>query len=257
MRIPIEQQIKDISRIKEEVNVKQNGKVLYVTVSGSDLYGFPSPDSDIDYRGTYLTGSFNLLGLKRFRDVIEIDPDIVMFEVGKEIGLALAGNCNVLEHINSIPIYRTAEYLQLKILLNNTIGKRGLYNSYRGLATFNYKKFILQGKKSFKKYLYVFRGLMAGIHVMETGKIQPNIEELNRYFKIKEVSELIIMKKNGTEEAGAEELKESGKLDSLIPPLYERLDRTYLKSEMPEKPDEQDINFLNHWLIELRVDNLK
>jgi len=224
-----------------------------VIVSGSHLYGFPSKDSDVDYRGTYITGTENLLGLHGKRSVIELKPDIVMFELGKELNLAIKGNCNVLEHINAEPIYRTAESLELKQMVNNTFGKRGLYNSYRGMSMFNYKKFILKGKKTYKKYLYVFRGLMAGIHALQTGRIQSNLIELNKYFKIPLVKELIKYKKEGAEKEEISDLVDSGALDEIIPELFERMDKAYDRCKISPKPDENGIMKINSWLIEQRV----
>jgi len=253
MRVPIEEQIKAVSLIKQKVDTSQNGRVIYITISGSDLYGFPSKDSDVDYRGTYITGTENLLGLGRKRDVIEMKPDIVMFELAKEINLAVKGNCNVLEHINAEPVYRTAESLELKQMVNNTFGKRGLYNSYRGMAMFNYKKFILRGKKTYKKYLYVFRGIMAGTHALQTGRIEPNIITLNKYFKIPLVKTLIKYKTGGAEKEEVSDLVDSGELDALIPPLFERMDKAYDRCKISEKPDEDGLEEINSWLIEQRV----
>ena len=253
MRVPIEEQIKAVSAIKQKVDTSQNGKVIYITISGSDLYGFPSKDSDVDYRGTYIMGTENLLGLSRKRDLIEMKPDIVMFELGKEINLAIKGNCNVLEHINAEPIYRTAESLELKQMVNNTFGKNGLYNSYRGMATFNYKKFILRGKRTYKKYLYVFRGIMAGTYALQTGRIQPNIVELNKYFKIPLVKTLVQHKLDGAETQEVSDLVDSGELDALIPPLFERMDKAYDRCKIQPKPDEEGTEQINQWLIEQRV----
>ena len=248
----LEEQIKIVSKIKSKTNIDQNGRVIYIIISGSHLYGFPSKNSDVDYRGAFVTGTENLLGLHRKRDVIEMKPDIVMFEIAKEIGLAIKGNCNVLEHINAEPIYRTAESVELRQLVNNALSKKGLYNSYRGMATFNYKKFILRGQKTYKKYLYVFRGILAGIYVLQTGRIQPNMVELNTYFKIPELKTLIKHKLNGTEKEEVEDLKESGRLDELIPPLFEKMDKAYLKSKIPDNPEESDLSKINSWLIDLR-----
>jgi uncharacterized protein len=254
-RIPIEEQIAVIAQIKKELNTKQNGKLLYLTISGSDLYGFPSQNSDVDYRGAYITGTHNLLGIRRISDVVELKPDIVLFEVKKEIGLALESNCNVLEHLNAPAIYKTPESMDLTRLLNNSITKEGVYNSYRGMAMFNYKKFILQGKKSYKKYLYVFRGLMAGIYVLQTGKIQSNINELNQYFKIPEITHLVKCKTDGLEESEVEDLKNSGTLDDLIEPLLKRLDSAYEKTKMPSIKDRDDTE-INSYLIKLRIQTL-
>ena len=251
---PLEDQIKVVSQIKKRVDETQNGRVIYITISGSHLYGFPSKNSDVDYRGTYITGTENLLGLHRRRDVIEMKPDIVMFELAKELNLAIKGNCNVLEHINAEPIYRTAESLELKRMVNNTFGKRGLYNSYRGMAMFNYKKFILKGKKTYKKYLYVFRGLMAGIHALQTGRIQANLIELNKYFKFPLVKELIKYKQEGVEEEEVSDLVDSGQLDMLIPKLFEKMDKAYDRCKISPKPDEDGVSQINSWLIQQRVE---
>lgn len=254
--MPIEEQIATIAKIKEKVDETRNGEVIYITISGSDLYGFPSKDSDVDYRGTYLTGTETLLGLHSKRDVIEMKPDIVMFEMLKEVRLALAGNCNVLEHINAEPIYRTAEYLEMKQMINNAFPKRGLYNSYKGMAEFNYKKFIMKGRKTYKKYLYVLRGLMAGIHALQTGRIESNIEVLNKYFKISEVKTLVKAKKEGFEDEKVSKIIENGAIDAIIPPLFEKMDKAYVKSKIPDKVDPDLEQEINRWLIDLRVEKI-
>ena len=255
-RIPLEEQIKTIASIKKKIDETQNGELIYLTISGSDLYGFSSKDSDVDYRGTYLTGTENFLGLHSRRDVIEMKPDIVLFELGKELNLALKGNCNVLEHINATPIYRTAEYLDMKQMVNNAFPKNGLYNSYKGMAMFNYKKFIMKGRKTYKKYLYVFRGLMAGTYALQTGRIESNTETLNRYFKIPEIKTLIKAKRDGFENEEVTSIIEDGSLDALIPALFDRMDKAYVKSKIPEKVDPQLWDEINSWLIELRTEKI-
>src|SRR5439155_1149625 len=56
--------------------------LIFVTISGAHLYGFPSPDSDYDLRGAHILPPKNVLGLdvtdetKEFsgvRDGLEID----------------------------------------------------------------------------------------------------------------------------------------------------------------------------------------
>ncbi len=124
-------------------------------------------------------------------------------------------------------------------------------NSYRGLAEFNYKRFILRGRNTIKKYLYVFRGLMAGIYCLQTGLIKPNIEELNKHFKIKEVTKLLKMKRAGKENEPLVDL-ETGIIDDKIKELFDKLDEAYLKCKMPEKPTDDEITEVNNFLIKLR-----
>jgi len=254
--MPLEDQIKVIAKIKDKIDRDKNGTLIYLTISGSHLYGFASNDSDVDYRGTYLTGTEGLLGLNKKRDVIEMKPDIVLFEMLKELHLALKGNCNVLEHINAEPIYRTAEFLEMKQMINNAFPKRGVYNSYRGMAMFNYKKFIMKGRKTHKKYLYVMRGLMAGIYVLQTGRIEPNIETLNKYFKIPEVKALIKAKREGFENDDITDIIENGSIDAIIPPLFDRMDKAYTKSKIPDRVDPDLWDEVNSWLINLRTEKI-
>jgi len=255
-RVSIEEKIRIISKIKREVDIKVNGMVIYLVISGSDLYGFPSKDSDVDYRGAYLVGTEHLLGLDRKRDVIEMKPDIVLFELKKELDLALSGNCNVLEHINAPTIYQTREFLEMKELVNDTFAKDGLYKSYRGMAMFNYKKFILKGRKTYKKYLYVLRGLMAGTYVLETCRIEPNIVTLNKYFKIPEVNVLVEAKCNGMENGEVTELVENGSIDERIVELTKRMDDAYKDCKLPKTVDPEQKKKINSWLIKLRIEKI-
>jgi len=90
MEISTESLIPIISSIKKKISDTCSGKLLYLTISGAHLYGFPSPDSDVDYRGCYLYDTNHILGLRSAKDTITINnPDIQLFELGKEIHLAL------------------------------------------------------------------------------------------------------------------------------------------------------------------------
>jgi predicted nucleotidyltransferase len=252
-QISLEEKIKIVARVKQELNRTFNGKLLNLMISGSHLYGFDSPDSDIDWRGYFLTGTENLLRLHKVQDFLELEPDIVIFEVAKEIKLAIKGNCNALERFNADSVHSTAEHRSLLKMVNNAFGKIGLYNSYRGMASFNYKKFILKGKKTYKKYLYVYRGIMAGTYALETGKIQPNIRELLKYWKIPLVKEIVELKKQGAENEEVQNYIDSGELDVIIPEMFKRLDRAYDRSKIPENSELDVVNEIDDFILGLRV----
>ncbi|MBN2334491.1 nucleotidyltransferase domain-containing protein [Candidatus Bathyarchaeota archaeon] len=252
----LEEQIKVIAQIKNELDREFNGRLLNLMISGSHLYGFESKDSDVDWRGYFLTGTENLLGINKPRDILELEPDIVIYEIQKETELAIKGNCNALERFNAKPVHSTGEHRSLLKLVNNTYGKIGLYNSYRGMAYQNFKKFILQGKKTYKKYLYVYRGIMAGTHALETGRIQPNIVDLLKYWKIPEVKTVLEYKKQGAENVEVQGLIDSGELDSIIPEMFERMDRAFDRSKLREYPDPDLIDEINKFIIQLRTDKI-
>lgn len=257
-KIPeMERNIKAIARVKKILN-ENGGILLNLTLSGSDLYGFTSEDSDFDYRGSFVFKTNKLLGLSKPKDVIEFqegDFDLALFEIGKELSLALKGNCNVLEHINAKQIYSTPEFLTLKPMIMNSWGKSGVYGSYKGMAMFNYKKFIASGRKNtIKKYLYVYRALCAGIYALETKRIEPNILVLNKYFKLPELKDLVQLKKKGKEVQLLDGLgvMDAGNIEDMILRLFERFDKAYKKCNLPEKPERKDVKEIESWLIKLR-----
>jgi predicted nucleotidyltransferase len=46
--------------------------LLFATVSGAHLYGFPSPDSDYDLRGVHILPVQEVIGLEPGRETIEV-----------------------------------------------------------------------------------------------------------------------------------------------------------------------------------------
>ncbi len=46
------------------VVAEQPDPLLFATVSGAHLYGFPSRDSDVDLRGVHLLPAADLVGLR-------------------------------------------------------------------------------------------------------------------------------------------------------------------------------------------------
>lgn len=230
-------------------------RIVNLTISGSHLYGFESPNSDIDYRGMFQINSTALLGLRTPDDHIEFkfkENDIALSELKKEVNLALAGNCNVLEHFNAKQVISTPEFLKIRQAINNAFGKDGLMNSYKGMAIHNYHKFVLGGKATPKKYLYVFRGIMAGIYVLQTGQIEPNMEVLNDYFKIPEIKEIVRIKKASDEIGPLPPELDCGRLEVVIQELLQRMDDAYLRSKIPEKPSVEDVAKVNGIVLDMR-----
>jgi len=249
----LEEQIRIISKIKKELR-KRSASLLSLMISGSDLYGFRSEDSDVDLRGTFIYETSKFLGFNKPKLTLELkidDYDIVVHEIGRALSLAMDGNSNLLENIFSDQIYTVLDYLDLKneIVLN----KRGILNSYKGLALHNYKKFIMTGrKKTIKKYLYVFRGLLAGIYALETGKIEPNILILNKHFKNPYVKTLVKLKKEGKEKEDLpKHILDSGEIERVIEKLFKRIDSIYLKTIIGI-PNVSDWEALEKKLIKVR-----
>src|SRR5437588_4476942 len=88
------------------VVARQPYPLLFATVSGAHLYGFPSPDSDWDLRGAHVLPAREVVGLDTGPETVEVshreqglDLDLVTHDVKKFIGLLLKKNGYVLEQL--------------------------------------------------------------------------------------------------------------------------------------------------------------
>src|SRR5262247_1763126 len=98
--------------------------LLFATVSGAHLYGFPSPDSDYDLRGVHILPAREVVGLYPLRATVEssgvfegVEIDLVTHDVEKFMRLMLKKNGYVLEQLLSpLVVHTTPEHGELKAL---------------------------------------------------------------------------------------------------------------------------------------------
>ncbi len=98
--------------------------LLFATISGAHLYGFPSPDSDFDLRGAHVLPLKNIVGLETRDETVEdarviegMEMDIVSHDVRKFFSLLLRKNGYVLEQLFSPLIVQTSpEHEELKAI---------------------------------------------------------------------------------------------------------------------------------------------
>lgn len=258
-----------IGVIKDKV-AQVDGKIVNLMISGSHLFGFASPDSDIDYRGCFQLSTNKLLTTRKHKDYIEYkilkegmtvadtelhdiyDKEVVLDELGKEVELLLAGNCNHWEHLTARQLYTSETHREMWLIFSKQMNLNGIYHSYRGMADQNYNKFILGGKHSVKKYLYVLRGLMAGYHTLDTGKIEPNISILATEYDSIVTKELIDLKSRGTEKGLVN--KNKSKYDKEIDMWFKLIDDKALQLPIIEQQEaEERRNVLDEWICKKRL----
>ena len=100
--------------------------LLFATISGAHLYGFPSPDSDFDLRGAHVLPLEKVVGLELYDETVEdsrviegLEMDIVSHDVKKFFGLLLKKNGYVLEQLFSpLIVQTTPEHEELKAICN-------------------------------------------------------------------------------------------------------------------------------------------
>ncbi|QDT05090.1 putative nucleotidyltransferase [Rubripirellula lacrimiformis] len=152
--------------------------LLFATISGAHLYGFPSADSDFDLRGVHLLPLETVVGLDSFSwgggdqtvekegiyDGLEID--LVTHDAEKFFTLMLKRNGYVLEQIFSpLVVFAGAEHEELKSIAAGCITKHHAHH-YLGFAATQWKLFGKESPPRVKPLLYVFRVLPTGIHLM-------------------------------------------------------------------------------------------
>jgi uncharacterized protein len=233
--------------------------LLFVTISGAHLYGFPSPDSDYDLRGVHLLPLTEMVGLKTGPETVEksgiydgLEIDLVTHDVRKFFGLLLNKNGYVLEQVLSpLVVHATPEHAELKEIAKECITRHHAHH-YLGFAETQWRLFQKEDPPHVKPLLYVYRVLLTGIHLMRTGEVQSNLGRLNDNFKLAYIPELIERKVGGTEKGRLEKVdvgihqREYGRLRA-------ELEQAYRDCKLPEAPT--GTVALDQLLIRIRLGN--
>lgn len=181
------------------------GKVpaaCFWTISGAHLYGFQSVDSDLDLRGCFLAPVRELVGLKAVTETVEpkavvngLEVEAVCHEAGKYLKLLTKHNGYVLEQIFSPLVLAGAEFLARLRPVAAKFVTRNCYFHYRGFIGTQRKLLEKEVPKKAKSLLYAYRVLLTGIHLLETGEVQPHLPTLNERFRLPYIAELIERKR--------------------------------------------------------------
>jgi predicted nucleotidyltransferase len=192
----------------EAVIREQPFPLLFVTVSGAHLYGFPSPDSDYDLRGVHLLPLADVAGLRPARETIEssevrdgLEIDLVTHDARKFFGLLLRKNGYVLEQLHSpLVLHTTPEHEELKSIAAGCITRHHAHH-YLGFAATQWKLFEKESPRRVKPLLYVYRVLLTGIHLMRTGEVEANLLRLNEAARLSYLDDLVARKLAGPEQS--------------------------------------------------------
>lgn len=187
-------------------DVKHPYPLVFVTVSGAHLYGFASDDSDVDLRGVYALGPEGIAGLDKGPYTHEFEGvrhgreiDLVTHDIEKFIGMMLKRNGYVLEQLWSPLVVHTSRVHQrMKDLSTGCITRHHAHH-YLGFSRNQWSLFLKDDPPRVKPLLYVYRVLLTGIHMMQTGEVEANLPSLNRRFGLTYIDELVARKTEGCE----------------------------------------------------------
>lgn len=231
--------------------------LVFATISGAHLYGFPSPDSDYDLRGVHVLPLPEVVGLQTGPETIEksgvhdgLEIDLVTHDAKKFFNLLLKKNGYVLEQVFSpLVVYTTPEHAELKQIASKCITRHHAHH-YLGFAETQWKLFTKENPPRVKPLLYVYRVLLTGVHLMQTGMVEANLVRLNESMKLPYLNDLIQRKITGAEKERLNEadLNFHG---SEYERLRNELQQAHEASTLPETPSGNDA--LNDLLIRLRL----
>jgi predicted nucleotidyltransferase len=243
-------------RLRDEV-ARHPYPLVFATISGAHLYGFPSPDSDYDLRGCHVLPAHEVVGLDAGRETIEsasaeggLELDLVTHDARKFFGLLLMKNGYVLEQLYSpLVVHATPEHEELKEIAKGCITRHHSHH-YLGFAETQWRLFEKESPRRVKPLLYVYRVLLTGIHLMRTGEVEADLVHLNERARLSHVADLIARKQAGPEQsalADGDVAFHRGEFER----LRAELEAAYRASTLPESPVARPA--LNDLLVRLRM----
>ncbi len=234
--------------------------LLFATVSGAHLYGFASPDSDYDIRGAHVLPAAEVLSLRPASETIDragvvegVEIDLVTHDAKKFFAMLLKHNGYVLEQLLSPLVVRTSDAHRELVHLSPRFLTRFHAHHYLGFAQTQWKLFEKESPPRLKPLLYVYRVLLTGIHLMRTGEINANLEQLNDVYRLPYIPEMIA-EKVGTHEqrtlSGTDMAFHAAEFARLESRLRDEHERTALPAETDAMPELSDL------LVRLRLEPL-
>lgn len=229
---------------------------IFATISGAHLYGFASPDSDVDLRGAFMLPASEMLGLHPPEETITIvdktaiDLDWVAHDVRKFARLMTNHNGYVLEQLFSpLDVISTPAHEELLELAKGCITKPTVRH-YLGFARGRRKR-LAEPEPTVKHLLYAYRVLLTGIHLMQSGEVVANIQALNERFRLSEIDELVTRKRTGAEKMALDhqDIVQHG---ALLDRLEAQLHEAHQASRLPEEPTSADA--LQDFVVRIRLD---
>ncbi|MBB5036395.1 nucleotidyltransferase domain-containing protein [Prosthecobacter dejongeii] len=243
----------------QRITTAQPYPLLFATISGAHLYGFPSPDSDVDLRGAHVLPLRQVLGLDARHETVEdsriiegLEMDIVSHDVKKFFNLLLKKNGYVLEQLYSpLIVQTTPEHAELKEIAKGCITRHHSHH-YLGFVHTQWELFLKESPHRVKPLLYVYRVLLTGIWMMRTGEVEANLVTLNETFRLPYVDDLIARKLAGPEQGTLDDA-DLAFHQSEFERLRAMLQAAHEASTLRELPEDAARSGINDLLIRVRL----
>ena len=240
------------ARVIAEESARRDHLVVYL--SGAHAYGFPSPDSDLDLKAIHVAPTRALLGLDapattvdRAEFVEEVEIDYTSNEVGHALRGLLTGNGNFLERVLGATTLDESPLLEgLRPVATRALSRR-FHHHYRGFARSQLAALV--AGPTVKRLLYVLRTALTGTHLLRTGRLVTDVNELFDDHGLPDARELVVRKRAGerTPLDGDVLRVWLARLDALFAALDAARDASPLPDEAPNAAE------LDAWLVDARL----
>ncbi|WP_424893109.1 nucleotidyltransferase domain-containing protein [Streptomyces sp. XH2] len=232
--------------------------IVFATVSGAHLYGFPSRDSDVDLRGVHLLPVADLIGLRegeetrtRMGDHDGVEMDLVTHDLRKFARLMLRRNGYVLEQLLSpLVVHTTDVHAELTALAPGLLTRNHAHH-YRGFATTQWRLFEKQAE--LKPLLYTLRVLLTGIHLMRSGEVVAHLPTLTGLVGAPSYVAELVAAKAEAEHGPVRGLVDAGRLREDVEALHAVLDGAQAASRLPEQPPQEAHDALHDLVVRART----
>lgn len=231
--------------------------VVFASVTGAHLYGFASPDSDVDLRGAFVRPLNEVIGLRQPRETLTvmekepIDLDWVSYDIRKFASMMAKSDGNALEQLYSpLAVVTTLEHDVLCEIGRGCITRK-LVGHYLGFGNGCIAR-LRKPNPTVKHVLYAYRVLLTGMCAMRTGEIVADIRELSEWCSFECIDGLVERKRRGTEKMPMD----TGELQAHIAMACNLLDSLATvadSSNLPERIEQSTIDELNDFVIQLRI----
>ncbi|MEV5240730.1 nucleotidyltransferase domain-containing protein [Streptomyces cinnamoneus] len=240
------------------VLAQQTHPLVFATVSGAHLYGFPSRDSDVDLRGVHLLPVGDLIGLRdgeetltRMGDRDGVEMDLVTHDLRKFARLVLRRNGYVLEQLLSpLVVHTTDVHAELAALAPGVLTRHHAHH-YRGFAVTQWRLFEKQ--RELKPLLYTLRVLLTGIHLMRSGEVVAHLPTLLGLVEAPAYVPGLISAKAAAEHGSADEIVDMARVRTDVEALHTQLDEAQALSTLPESPAQDVYDALHDLVVRART----
>ncbi|MBX3171925.1 MAG: nucleotidyltransferase domain-containing protein [Candidatus Eremiobacteraeota bacterium] len=217
---------------------KQTFQPLFATLSGAHLYGFESPDSDVDLRGAFVLPLKQVIGMHEPNETVSktflehgLEIDLVCHDVLKFCRLLNKNSGEVLEQLYSDLVVWPSPHLdELRNLFQPHLGQE-FYFHYRGFLL-NQRRLIEKPEATVKETLYGYRVALTGIHLLKSGQVNANLPSLLELYPQEEVLDLIAEKQATKEHAPLDSARQQRHLKRLEQ-LQSELEEAHNGSPLP------------------------